>query len=295
VAGSAAALFLVLISLANISALRSPPVSTFRSGSVLYLNTGTARLGADLSCGGAIAYLEKGPASYVNRFDCGREIQLGLYDGSERYDNCSGCTGVFGWNPVQGGDRYRHGSTVMSEALSVDSLYVKTRAYQWLPEPYGGGVTNPVPSDVVAEQWISAPPEWPGSFKVRYRIAYSGSSYRAFASQELPIAYANAQYRTAVFYGGATPWTEAPVTSTALPEIESLQGAAPNFPTTERWMALGTVLRCMCRGPNPTQTGSLLVIPVLPVLRETRQTALSSRCGEASFLENALKANIIYS
>jgi hypothetical protein len=71
----------------------------YQSGTMLYLDTGVAKIGVDLAWGGAITDLEKGSASYVNRKDAGRLVQFALWDGSDSYDNCGGCSGSFGWNP----------------------------------------------------------------------------------------------------------------------------------------------------------------------------------------------------
>ncbi len=117
-------------------------VRAFQSGSVLYLesstNTDTARIGLEAQWGGSIVEVSLNGTNFVNMHATGREIQAAQYDGNAQYDFCAGCTGAFGWNPVQGGDKYNQGSPVLAQTLTRDSLSVASQRYankiNWLSE-----------------------------------------------------------------------------------------------------------------------------------------------------------------
>jgi len=210
---------------------------TYQTGSMLYLDTGVAKIGVDVSWGGAITDLEKGTASYVNRRDKGREVQFALWDGNATYDSCGGCTGTFGWNPVQAGDRYNHPSTVLSSSIANNTVYTKTQPLEWYPDNKGGGSGKAVAdTDVTIEQWITAVPNVPQAFRIHYKTTYSGSAVHGGVCQEFPAVYANGAYQSLVYYGGDAPWTGGQLTTVSpLPE-ESAGGIAIH--ASERWAAL---------------------------------------------------------
>ena len=210
---------------------------TYQNGNVLYLDTGTARIGVNLSWGGSITHLEKGSASYVNRHDTGREVQLALWDGNLTYDSCGGCTGNFGWNPTQAGDTYNHTGSVLQASLENNTIYTKTEPLEWYPDNKGGGSGTPVPNtDVRMEQWITAVPGIPQAFKVHYKSTYTGTTIRGSACQEFPAVYVNGAYNKLVYYGGTSPWTGGALSNTTtLPSPE--QGGFTKY-ASERWAAL---------------------------------------------------------
>ena len=222
----------------------SPPpptttIRTFESGSLVYLeaDTGseTARVGLETQWGGTVVEVSLNGTNFVNQFDAGREVQVAFYDGNQKYDACAGCTGIFGWDPVQGGDRYSHGSPVLEKTVASDSIYVKTQPYEWYPDDKGGGPTQPVPSDVLIEQWLGAVPGHSRAFKLHYKITHFGGDQHANATQEFPAVYVNLGYDRFVYYGGIAPWTNGPVSITSMPQI----GAASQTKlcSPERWGA----------------------------------------------------------
>ncbi len=93
-------------------------VRTYQSGSLLLIESdsspGIARVGLETTWGGSIVEVSLVGTNFVNRSDTGREVQAAQYDGNAQYDACAGCTGIFGWNPVQGGDKYSHGSPLLA-------------------------------------------------------------------------------------------------------------------------------------------------------------------------------------
>src|SRR5262249_10743798 len=144
----------------------------------------------------------------VNDFDCaGRQVQVSFYDGAGQYDWCNGCSGIWGWNPVQGGDKFGMGSVVLSQTVSSALIYTKTQPYQWSPNDKGGGAGRPVLSDVIVEQWVSLVPDQPYAIKMHSRVTYVGSNSYTVSFQEFPAVAVNAGFDNFVRYSGVSPWT----------------------------------------------------------------------------------------
>lgn len=210
-------------------------IQTYRRDSTLYLESGTARVGVSLAWGGAITEVSDRGLNTVNSFDAGREIQVAFYDGGQRYDTFAGASGAFGWNPVQGGDKYNHGSPVLNYALGPDSIYTKSQPLEWNPDDKGGGRYRPVPSDIIVEQKISFLPHDSQVVVVNYTITHLGADRHREHFQEFPAVYLNKEFGTFVYYGGAEPWTGAAVSVTALPRLSE---SSPEFALREHWSAL---------------------------------------------------------
>jgi hypothetical protein len=213
-------------------------IRTYRRGDINYLeswsDTDTVRIGIHSKWGGSIVELTYRGRELVNHYDHGREVQLALYGGEQRYDSCSGCSGSFGWNPVQAGDRHGHDSPVVAESLGSDFVYTKTVPIEWFPDDKGGGIGRPVKTSVTMEQWVSiAPSNW-RAFNVRYRIAYNGADKHVNCTQELPAVYVNKDFNHFVYYDGPSPWSYGSVSDTtlALPPPDRM------LYTPERWLTL---------------------------------------------------------
>ncbi|HUI42434.1 MAG TPA: Ig-like domain-containing protein [Terriglobia bacterium] len=213
-------------------------VHTYQNGSVLYLESDTAsttsRLGLDTQWGGSIVEVSLNGTNFVNWHDTGREVQVAEYDGNAHYDGCAGCTGVFGWNPVQGGDKYDRGSPVLSQTLSADSLYIKAQPYQWNPDDKGGGPDQPVLGDVYVEATVSALTEHAFTFKVHYKITHFGSDQHADSIQEFPAVYTNLGYDQFARYSGQAPWTNDAVAYFTMPQLPA---GSPTLYASEQWAA----------------------------------------------------------
>ena len=189
---------------------------TYREGSRLYLDNGTVKVGLETAWGGAITEVVWHGMNFVNDYDTGREIQVALYDGNPD-PRCGDCEGANGWNPVQGGDQHKNGSPVVQQTLGKDSIYTKTRPHHWIPENKGGSKDGPVPGDVFVEQWVSFLPDASTGIKVHYKITHFGKDQHTNAFQEFPAVYVNSGFDRFVYYGGEVPWTNAPVSSYAMP------------------------------------------------------------------------------
>ena len=208
-------------------------VRTFQSGSVLYLestaNTDTARIGLETQWGGSIVEVSLNGTNFVNLHDTGREIQAAQYDGNAQYQS-----GAFGWNPVQGGDKYDQGSPVLAQNLTSDSLYIKGQGYQWNPDDKGGGPGQPVLGDTYVETTVTAETEHAFTFKVHFKVTHFGTDQHADALQEFPAVYANLEYNRFARYAGTSPWTNDPISFTTMPVLPN--GSPPLY-APEQWAA----------------------------------------------------------
>jgi hypothetical protein len=239
------------------------PVQTSQSGSVLYLQSTsgghTARIGLDTAWGGAIVEASLDGTNYVNAHDTGREVQPSLYDGADSYDDCAGCTGTWGWNPVLGGDRYGHGSPVLASSVGADSIYVKAQPLQWYPDAFGGGAGTPERADVIVEQTVALAPGAPLAFQVHVTLTYTGSAQHYNMQQELPAVFENAAGGTIVYYGGTKPWTAGALSSAPVPALPALTAL---LYVPEHWAAIadtaGMGLTVYVPGQYPYVTASSL-------------------------------------
>ncbi len=220
-----------------------PPPDTFttttsQQGSLLIVqnqtSTDTIRIGLETAWGGSIVEVSLNGTNFVNAHDTGREVQPAFYDGNAHYDSCAGCTGVFGWDPVLGGDKYDQGSPTLSQVLTSNSLYTKAQPLQWNPDDKGGGPGQAVAGDVIVEQTITPVSGRSRVFQGHYKVTHLGSDLHANAQQEFPAVYVNADYNRFVHYGGTAPWTNAAVSVTTFPELPTF---SPLFFAPEHWAA----------------------------------------------------------
>ena len=207
-----------------------------QTGTKLRIDNGTIQVGVETKCGGTVAEIVIGGQNLINNFDCtGRQVQAALYDGNASYDSCAGCTGVWGWDPVQGGDKYNAGSPVLLQESDAQSIHIVTRPLEWNPDDKGGGAGRPVSSDVSIEEWVSFVAADPHAVRLHYKITHLGSDTHAEAFQEFPAVYVNRGYDRFIYYSGAQPWTGGAVTAEALP-----YPGEPNLPryVPEHWASL---------------------------------------------------------
>jgi hypothetical protein len=213
-------------------------VHTFQSGSQLVLESqagaDVARVGVETLWGGSIVEVSLNGTNFVNLSDTGREVQLAQYDGNAQYDACAGCTGVFGWNPVQGGDKYVHGSPVLAQLMTADSLYIKAQGYQWNPDDKGGGPGQPVLGDTYVEATVSAVANHAFTFKMHYKVTHFGTDAHANSVQEVPAVYVNLGYDRFATYEGTAPWTNGTVSLSTMPQLPNF---SPRFYAPEQWAA----------------------------------------------------------
>jgi hypothetical protein len=216
--------------------LSAAPATFLLQSSVVRLDNGVLQLGVEPRCGGTIVELSLRGRNLVNNADCtGRQVQAALYDGNAAYDSCAGCQGVWGWDPVQGGDIHNFGSPVLARRVTADSVYIATRPNEWYPDDKGGGPGRPVPSDVLIEQTVSFVPNYRHAVRLHYRITHLHADTHASALQEFPAVYVNSEYDRFVTYAGPRPWTGDAV---SVGRLSGPDQPAPQWRISEHWAAL---------------------------------------------------------
>jgi Bacterial Ig domain len=216
--------------------LSSAPQTFVLKSTVVRLDNGVIQFGVEPRCGGTLVEVSLRGKNFVNNADCtGRQVQVALYDGNDTYDSCSGCQGIWGWDPVQGGDIHNFGSPLLAQRVTADSVYIATRPNEWYPDNKGGGPGRPVPSDVMIEQTASFMPGYRYGVRLHYRITHLNPDTHASAVQEFPAVWVNKEYDRFVSYAGTRPWTG------GSPSAELLTGAvqtdSPRY-IPEHWAAL---------------------------------------------------------
>lgn len=182
---------------------------------VAYLDNGVVRVGANLSWGGAIVEVSHAGHNMIDEHDTGRLLQASLYDSGDTYAGFDN----WGWNPVQGGDKHNHGSSVTAYTNDGSTMYTKTEMYQFNPDDKGGDVVSGVWDGTLLEQWISLDPLIPERVSVRYRVTTPDNR---FGNHELPAVFAASWLDNLWAYQGNNPWSNALTTQVSVPEFPAL-------------------------------------------------------------------------
>jgi len=211
--------------------LNTEPIVTVRtsqSGSILYLESSAgadvARVGMQTVWGGSIVEVSFNGENFVNVHDAGREVQLAQFDG----DNPA-------WNPTQAGDIYNHGSPLLAQTVTSDSIYVKAQGYHFSPEPWGGGPDQPVLGDTYSEMTLTAVRDHAFTFKLHMKVTHFGTDLHTNTVHDFPAVYCNLEYGRFVTYTGTAPWTADELNFSAMTQL-GLPSTRPYTP--EHWGAL---------------------------------------------------------
>ena len=199
-----------------------------------YLDNGEIRLGIDLSIGGAVTYLSDAqkPNNLINSFDWGRQVQMSFYSGPIPFQP-PGTTlapewKALGWNPIQSGDHFGHGSPVLEHRNDGKTLFVRCTPMIW--------PLNNVPAECTFESTYTLKGR---TVEVISRLinARSDKTQYAARNQELPAVYTNGPWYKLVSYRGDKPFTGAP--PTVIVDKDDGKGWPwRNFYTAEGWTAL---------------------------------------------------------
>ncbi len=199
-----------------------------------YLDNGEIRLGVDLSKGGAVTYLadSESKENVINSWDWGRQIQMSFYSGPVPFAP-DGATLApmwkdLGWNPIQSGDHYKHGSQVVEYHNDGKTIFVRCIPMIW-------------PLDnVPAESFFETTYKLNGrTVEVTARLINHREDTTQYPArqQELPAVYTNGPWYRLVTYMGDRPFTSGEVT--ALVDRENGKGWPwLQFYSSERWAAL---------------------------------------------------------
>jgi len=200
-----------------------------------FIDNGVIRLGVDLNVGGAVTWLsEAGGGNLVNSFDWGRQIQMSFYSGPVPFEPngkqpMPAWRGL-GWNPIQAGDAYAHGSKVVELRNEGDKLYIKCIPMQWPLDNEPGECTFECVFELEGNV-----------VKCRYKLdnhRIDETQYEA-RNQELPAVYANSALCRNFTYVGDEPFTGAPTTEI----VHIWRGGHTTEPwakweSPERWAAM---------------------------------------------------------
>lgn len=196
-----------------------------------YLENEHIKVGVNLDLGGAITWLStKDGENRVNNFDHGRQIQLSYFSGPVPFEAAGQKPSAhwqhIGWNPIQAGDDFDHGSQTVAHHNDGREIYVKCIPLQW--------PLNHVPGECVMESWLRL--DGPVVLaRARLVNARSDSTQYPARLQELPALYANAAFHRVVSYTGARPFSGQP------PEVIPRSTTAHPWSFwlgTEQWSAL---------------------------------------------------------
>ncbi len=205
-----------------------------------YVDNGTIRVGINLEIGGAITYVSPSDSAenIINSHDWGRQVQMSFYSGPTPFvpsgKEPSPTWRFLGWNPIQAGDCYGHGSKVIAHENDGKTLYVKCIPMQW--------PLNNEPGECIFETWISLEAN---AVRVRSQInnARADKTQYPARGQELPAVYTNGNYYRLFTYAGVAPFTGGElrqitkVWRTGAPDqVEG--GPWDNWYATENWAAL---------------------------------------------------------
>ena len=205
--------------------------SLFAEPQMSFLDNGHVKVGVDLSLGGAITWLSRdGGEKLVNSYDYGRQIQMSYYSGPVPFESGGQKPADhwrhLGWNPVQAGDDFKHGSKTVEHRNDGRTLYVKCIPLQW--------PLNNVPAECVFESWL----ELDGiALKGRARLTNARADKMRYPArhQEMPALYANAPFHRVVSYTGAKPFSGGEIQVIPKPQTKHPWAF---WDATEQWSAL---------------------------------------------------------
>ena len=225
-------LFLILFVVAGgINAHGGPQRSESRMS---YLDNGQIRLGLDLSIGGAVTWLSDAntSANLINSYDWGRQVQLSFYSGPVPFKPAGAeikkeWEGL-GWNPIQAGDSYHHGSKVLACRNDGKTLAVKCVPMIW--------PLNDVPAQCVFECEYRLAGK---TVEVTNRLHNQRADLMQYPgrTQELPAIYTNGPWYKLVSYLGAQPFTHGK-TTTMVDRHDGKGWPWVSFFAPEQWAAL---------------------------------------------------------
>ena len=241
-----------------LAAAAPPSARAEQFSGMSYIDNGTVRVGVNLDIGGAITYVSPSNSeeNIINSHDWGRQVQMSFYSGPTPFiphgKQPSPTWRFLGWNPIQAGDCYGHGSKVIAHQNDGKTLYVKCIPMQW--------PLNNEPGECTFETWIRLEGN---TAQVRSQInnARSDKTQYPARGQELPAVYTNGNYYRLFTYAGDEPFTGEQLRqitkvwrSGAPDQVEG--GPWDHWYATENWAAwCGTTISAWAFGrPGPTRS-----------------------------------------
>ncbi len=199
-----------------------------------YLQNDQIRFGVNLAAGGAVTFLSKGPAgpNMINSYDWGRQVQMSFYSGPVPFQPPGSVLAPqwreLGWNPIQSGDHFHHGSRIVEHRNSGKSIYVKCVPMIW--------PLDRVPAECTFEATYSLAGKTVEAH-CRMNNARRDKTQYSGRHQELPAVYANGPWYKLVSYTGDNPFTGDALT-TLVDRNDGRGWPWLSFLATEHWAAL---------------------------------------------------------
>lgn len=162
------------------------------------------RLGIDLQKGGAITWLSPiNGENIINSFDLGRQIQMSFYSGPVPYEEAGQRPADhwrhLGWNPIQTGDDFAHGSRIIEHTNDGSTLHLRCQPMQW--------PLNNIPAECEFEAWLTLDES---AVCGRFRLINRRTDKTQYPArqQELPAVYVNAPFYRLITYTGDQPFLD---------------------------------------------------------------------------------------
>jgi hypothetical protein len=164
-----------------------------------FLENGKVKIGVDLSSGGSIFWFSELPEdrNLLNHADRGRFIQQSYYG---KPDGSLWVKKPWRWNPVQGGDYKGKPAKLLEVKETEGTLYVRS-----IPVNWAGGEDI---EECRMEQWITLADRMA---RLRFRFSYKGTETHPPTHQELPAVFVDYALPDLVYYKGANPWKDEPL------------------------------------------------------------------------------------
>ena len=175
-----------------------------------YISNSRFTLGIKLAWGGGISFLvdtqDGNPSlsNLINNADTGRLIQQSYYGSSDpREYECGEYGGNnWGYNPVQGGNKYNQASRIIDVVIEQRSVYVKAQPRDWAKQ------------ELTPSYMENVYTVYSDRIQVDNRFTdYAGFKYNPVRHQELPAFYTVGFLNTFTYYNGSRPWTNGELTS----------------------------------------------------------------------------------
>lgn len=164
-----------------------------------FVENGKIKIGVDLTSGGSIFWFSELPAdrNLMNHADRGRFIQQSYYGKS---DGSVWAKKPWRWNPVQGGHYKGKPAKLLEVKETEGTLYVRSVPVNWA----GGQDLD----DCRMEEWITLSDQ---TARIHFRFSYKGTDTHPPTHQELPAVFVDYALTDLVYYKGAEPWTDKPI------------------------------------------------------------------------------------
>ena len=186
-------------------------------------------VGLDAS-GKSGAILEDEHVNLINTYDAGRLIQQSYYGTDSGYEDVYFNGNRWCYNPVQGGDVALNRGQIVDFRHYEDEIYVKTRAMDWARNGY----TTP--------SYMENRYKLDGRNVIVYNsfVDWSGTESSIAREQEMPAVYLHYAFSSFTTYRGTEPWTDGELKTLTTSELPFWTNPTPDTKfsnASENWVA----------------------------------------------------------